>query len=337
MAKTIVLVTGATGFVGSHVVEALQGDDNIDLIAACRNPADLLPGFRGSVRQGDLRDAQYVRSLTEGVDVLCNAFAWTSAWNHKKASEALFYKPSIALIDAARAAGVKRFINTSTTSAAAPEGSADPMSRGIERAFWPHLANVVKIENHLRERATNDFQVVNLRLGLFAGARFGLGLLPMLLPRLRTHLVPWVNRGKTSMPIIDGRDVALAFKQSIAASGLTAYGGFNIVGPAIPTAREVLEYLHERWHYPTPHFSVPFFLAYPFAAIMEWLDSFVPWEPLVTRSIVHLLEEAGADNLRAREHLGFEPQYHWHTAIDRQMAEMQVHKRRFINMAKPVD
>jgi len=337
MAGTVVLVTGATGFVGSHVLEAFMARDDIELIAACRTASKLLPEFKGEVRQGDLRDSRYAQAVVEGVDVVCHAAAWTSAWKHGKASQERFYKPAIALIDTAQKAGVKRFVNTSSTSAAAPDYSADPMSAGISRRFWPHLCNVVKIENYLRECATDNFQVVNLRLGLFAGARYGLGLLPMLLPRLKTHLVPWVDHGKTGMPIIDGRDIGLAFSVASTAAELQPYEGFNIVGPVVPTVREVLEFLHAEFGYPKPHFSVPFAMAYGFAAVMEFLDPFVPWEPLVTRSIVHLLEETGGNNQRARERLGFVPVWHWHCAVRRQMAEMQTRQKTFIDMAKPLD
>lgn len=334
--KPTVLVTGATGFVGSHIIEALSSRTSIRLIAACRDSAKLPTTSNIEIRVGDILDPAYLVDLFQDVDIICNAYAWTSAWGHTRLSRDLLLHPTLRLIDMARSAGVKRFINTSTTSAAAPGHSHDPDSVGIMRDYWPHLSNVVAIENYLRQHADNDFQVFNLRLGLFAGRRYGLGLLPMLLPRLKTHLVPWVNLGNTSMPIIDGRDVGEAFACAVLKAGLDSYEGFNIVGPVVPSAREVFQFLNRRWNYPLPHFSVPFALAYPFARVMELLDPIVPWEPLVTRSIVHLLEEVNVTNTKATNLLNYHPRFDWREAVALQMQEMQTAPKRFDNMAKPV-
>jgi len=194
-----------------RILEALQQRNDVKIIAACRNRNKLLHQFEGQVREGDLRDENYRQSVVEGVDVLCHAAAWTSLYGHHKNSRQLYLEPTLGLIEAARSAGVKRFVNTSTTSTASPECSADPMSRGIPRPFWPHLCNVIAIEDALRERAGQNFQVVNLRLGIFAGKRYSLGVIPILVPRLKTHLVPWVAGGNTHLPIIDGRDIGQSF------------------------------------------------------------------------------------------------------------------------------
>lgn len=334
---TTVLVTGATGFVGSHTLEALAARPDVRLVAACRNPARLPPVAEVEVRIGDLRDPGYRAELVRGVDVLCHAAAWTSLWDHAEASRRLYLEPTLALIEAARSAGVRRLVNTSTTSAAAPDASADPLSRGMPRPFWPHLCNVIAVEDRLRDLAAPGFQVVNLRLGIFAGRRYGLGLLPILVPRLKTHLVPWVASGWTSLPIVDGRDIGQAFALAATAEGLADYEAFNIVGPEVPRVRQVLDLLRAEYGLPRPHFSVPFHLAYAFAWLMERLDPLVPWEPLVTRSIVHLMEEVASDNARAVRLLGYRPVHPWQGAVRDQMAEMAVRQTHPMRLAVPID
>jgi len=101
--------------------------------------------------------------------------------------------------------------------------------------------------------------------------------------------------------------------------------------------RQVLDLLHTEYGLPRPHFSVPFPLAYAFAWLMERLDPLVPWEPLVTRSIVHLMEEVAADNAVAARLLGYRPVYAWQGAVRDQMAEMAVRQIQPMPLAMPSD
>lgn len=333
-----VLVTGANGFVGSHILEALMQHEGVTPIAACRDRCKLIPAFNGEVRVGDLRDKSYLASLLEGIDVICHAAAWTSAWSYTSESERLFLQPTQALIDQALQSGISRFIFLSSTSVAAPCVSSDPMTQAdaSRLSLWPHLRNVVRIENYMRDSADKGCTMVSLRVGLFAGRRYGIGLLSLLVPRLKTHLVPWVKGGKTGMPIIAGDDIGASFALAATAADLDGYQGFNVIGPAVPTAREVISFLHEAYGLPKPHFGVPFAIGYIFARSMELLDPLVPWEPLVTRSIIHLLEETGASNARATELLGYQPKVHWKDAIRVQMDEMATRQKTAMKMYKPI-
>lgn len=333
-----IVVTGATGFVGSHVLEELNliGHKDLHIIAACRDRRKLIPEFKGEVREGDLRDPEYLDRVLTGADIVCHCAAWTSLWGKKKASKELYLNPSINLIDKALEWHVKRFINISTTSAASPGQSSDAHNQGIRRRYWPHLNNVVAIEDYMRENAYRGMSMINLRFGLFAGKRFSLGILPILLPRLKTHLVPWINGGKTGLPIIDGRDIGQAVVRACLVPQLPTYACFNIVGPEVPSVRQVLSYISETFGYPKPHFSVPFFAAYSFAWLMEKLDPLFPWEPLITRSIVHLLEETDTNNDQAREVLGYNPEIHWKEAVHSQIEEMHRTQFKSMKMYNPV-
>jgi nucleoside-diphosphate-sugar epimerase len=332
-----ILVTGATGFVGSHVLEELSqiGHKDLHIIAACRDRRKLIPGFDGEIREGDLRDADYLDRVLAGADIVIHCAAWTSLWGKARESEQLFLKPSLKLIDKALEWKVKRFVFISTTSASSPRYSANADNPGIPRRYWPHLCNVIRIENVMRENQHRGMSMVNLRLGLFAGERYALGLLPILLPRLQTRLVPWVAGGKTGMPIVSGKDIGQAVVRAAVAPGLAGYESFNIVGPEVPTTRELINYISDKFGYPKPLFSVPFPVAYSFAWLMEKLDRLAPWEPLVTRSIIHLLEETEASNDKARERLGYTPEIHWKEAVSSQIEAMKRNDFKGMKMHRP--
>ena len=48
-----ILVTGANGFVGSHIVEALAANPEVELIAACRDRSKMAPDCKAVVKTGD--------------------------------------------------------------------------------------------------------------------------------------------------------------------------------------------------------------------------------------------------------------------------------------------
>ena len=335
MSKTI-LVAGATGFVGSHTVAALQAMKDTKVIAMVRNPARLPPDFHGEVRQGDIRDEVFVKRALEGVDTVCVAAAWTSAWGHAEASRKYLLEPTRTFIDTAVNKGVRRIVFPSSVTARVLREFTPGSLRGTPDRIWPHLANVNRIEDHLHTLAARDVSMVVLRLGHFVGERYGLGLLPLLLPRLRTHLVPWVGKGRTTMPLLAGRDVGLAMALAATRDGLEGFTAMDVVGKELPTGREVFHFLREAYGYPLPHFGVSFSMAYGFARFMEAVSGLTPWDPFITRSIVLLLEETAPDNDKARRLLGYEPRVHWKDAIRAQLAEMRRDHVKGLRMAREI-
>ena len=241
------LVTGATGFLGSHVLEALMPNKDIHLIAACRNPSKLLPDFDGEVRQGDLTDSTYVRQLTQGVDVICHAAAWTSLWAHRKEEQRFYREPTKELIEAAIKSGVQRFIFDSSVVAVGPHRDGHPlvtMSRqsiqdsGRIWISWSILSTPCASKQGEAQpwwrcaAATLPARVTTW------------GLLSLLLPRLKTHLVPWVAGGKARVPLVDGERYRQRLRLGSKAEGLEGFESFNICGPSFPTMREVIDFLH---------------------------------------------------------------------------------------------
>ncbi|MBF0251318.1 MAG: NAD(P)-dependent oxidoreductase [Alphaproteobacteria bacterium] len=331
-----IVVTGAAGFVGSHACLALTQERNYHVVAACRDGSRLSPQFDGEVVEGDLRDPNHRQTLVEGADTIVHAAAWSSLYGHKSQSNRLFRDPSLALLEDAVAAGIKRFIMISTTAAAPPAAAADANAPGHAPGFWPHLDNIVAIEDAMRTRVRPGCAMVSLRLGLFVGERYALGLLPILVPRLKSHLVPWVAGGRTPMPLIAGEDIGYAISRAVGAEGLSGYEGYNIVGPDIPQARDVINFLAKQYGLPKPWFSVPFPLAHAFAAIMEWVSRLTPWNPFITRSIIHLLRDFHVNNEKAYTVLGYVPRTDWRDAVTRQMAEMAERQPRPMGMVRPL-
>lgn len=335
MTKTV-LVTGATGFVGSHTLNALQAMNDVKVIALVRDPKRLPSDFVGEVREGDIRDKDFVESALEGVDAICAATAWTSAWGHTEQSRKYLLDPTLAFLDAAVKKGIKRVVYPSSVTAGVLRILPPSTLRGIPDSTWPHMANVNRIEDHMRKLGAHNTTMVVLRLGHFIGEHYGLGMLPLLLPRLRTHLVPWVGKGRTTMPLIAGQDVGRAMALAAIRENIDGFTTIDVVGKELPTGREVFRFLKEAYGYPLPHFGVSFSMAYAFARFMETVSKVTPWDPFITRSIVLLLEETAPSNDRAKHLLGYEPHVHWKDAIRAQLAEMQRDSVKGLRMARAI-
>ena len=323
---TRVLVTGATGFLGGNVLQALAAQPHVELIAACRNRHKLPPWFKGEVREGDLLNPAYRRELTRDTDVVCHAAAWAAMWGHAELERTRFFEPTVDLIEQSIGHGVKRFIQTSTVAVGKVrrDGAAhDDHSATQYTGFWPHLDRLIDVENFMHANSHRGTQMVTLRLGHFIGKGNRLGLLPALVPRLRTYLVPWLAGGRKRMPLVADTDLGHAFALAAVAENLNSYESFNICGAAFPTMHEVVEFIAEETGFPKPLYSVPYSLGYAFGWLMEKLHPILPGSsPFLTRSIVHLSEDWMCSNDSAQQKLGYVPQKDWRVAAREHLADL---------------
>ena len=115
--KKTAFVTGATGFIGLNLVEQLVSAD-WDVVALHRPTSDLTVLGRFPVRlvQGDLRDPVSLgRAVPGGVDAVFHVAADISFWSgHDARQTAVNVGGTENVLDAAVAAGARRFVHTST-------------------------------------------------------------------------------------------------------------------------------------------------------------------------------------------------------------------------------
>jgi len=323
---TTVLVTGATGFLGSNVLKAVAPLPHVAVVAACRRPERLPAGFDGEVRAGDLDDPAYRREVVKGVDVVCHTASVASMWGHAREERERFLAPAADFVDRAVEAGVGRFILAGTVAMSPPPEGGEPVDDGAptrRSGFWPHLDRLIDLDRHMAARAGRGTQMVLLRLGHFVGAGNTIGLVPALVPRLRTRFVPWLDRGRRRLPLVADTDLAAAFALAATATGLADYESIHIVGPELPTLREVIDHIAATAGCPRPRVSVPQRLGYLAGGLMEKLPPVLPGRsPFLTRSIVYLCEDWYCTNDHAQRALGYVPRKGWRLAVDEQLHDL---------------
>lgn len=132
-----VAITGATGFVGGHLANALlaRGDQ---VKALARTPAPALAEAGAEVVPGSLDDVTALRRLVEGAEVVHHVAGAIAA-----RSEADFMRVNAdgtaRLAEAARAAGVRRFLYVSSIAVSGPSARGEPMDEaGPARPITPY-------------------------------------------------------------------------------------------------------------------------------------------------------------------------------------------------------
>jgi 2-alkyl-3-oxoalkanoate reductase len=331
-----VLVTGATGFLGRAILMDLQAR-GVHAIAACRTPARLPHGFEGEIRQGDLMEASYRNDVVQGVDAVCHAGTWGAFWGHAREERELFLKPGLDLLEMAKAAGVKRFLLASTVAIAdrgAKGSTVDDFAATRKTGFWPHVDALIDMDQRMKVMAGADFRTVNMRLGHFVGAGNSLGLVPAIIPRLKTRLVPWLGMARARMPLVTARDMGQAFALAATVEGVAPYDSFNIHSGELPTIRAVITHIAREARVPAPLMHAPYWSGYLFGRLMEALPTPTPF---LTRSIVHVSEDWNCPIDHAREVLGYAPQDDWRQAVAESVAERRAGGFRWpaLNQAVP--
>jgi dihydroflavonol-4-reductase len=113
-----VFLTGATGFVGSHVARVYaEAGAQLRVLTRSSSNVAALEGLDAEVVVGDLRDASSLRSAIEGCEAVVHVAADYRLWvRDPKAMYAANVDGTRELLRLAREAGVRRVVYTSSVA-----------------------------------------------------------------------------------------------------------------------------------------------------------------------------------------------------------------------------
>jgi nucleoside-diphosphate-sugar epimerase len=128
-----VLITGATGFIGSHVAERLVAA-GARVRVLVRDPQKLIPVLldRVEVARGDLLQPACFASAVIGCEIVFHVAGWLGTPASHAAAYALNVTATRQLAEAARDAGAQRFVVTSSVAV------YGPVKAGVVDEMWPH-------------------------------------------------------------------------------------------------------------------------------------------------------------------------------------------------------
>ena len=170
-----VAVTGGSGFIGSHVVDALLRR-GLDVRLVDRHQSPYHPNGRTSTALVDLRDPVAVREALEGCDAVLHLAAAADVGQvvaDPRSSEDVNTRGTLNVLEAARDTGVGRVVYASTiwVYGEQPEGVADEDSFvGIPRHFY----TATKLAGEMYVRSLSELfgmEHTILRFGIPYGPR----------------------------------------------------------------------------------------------------------------------------------------------------------------------
>lgn len=241
----VTLVTGATGFVGGHVIERLCRDTALGTVRALvRDPrrGGALPDS-ATVVIGDLTDAESLARAVDGAGTVIHCAA-VLEHDDPAAFERVNVGGTTALLRACEGAGVGRFVHMSSIGVYGLLRSTPATEEHPTAPTRPYGGSKLAAERAVIDWAGHTGRnAVILRPTAIFGAR-DRTLTPRLLRLARLPLAPLPGGGRSLMSIVDARDVAEAAMLAArrAPAGCRIY---NVQGPVAP-AREMLSIVRRR-------------------------------------------------------------------------------------------
>lgn len=306
----ISLVTGASGFVGSHVARALVArGERVRVLARPVSDLRAIEDLPVDRAMGDLRDAASLRAALVGVGRVFHVAADYHLWTKHPAT---IYENNVHgtrnLLAAARAAAVERFIYTSTVGTIAV-----PVERGLPDESTPARLEQM-IGHYKRSKFLAEQEVL-------ASARDGF---PVVVVNPTTPVGPgdWkpTPTGKMIVDFLSGRTPAnvetglnIVAVEDVAEGHLLAaergrVGERYLLGSENLTLKEIFAALSAACGRPAPRWKIPFALALAAGWVSTGSSAITGRPPRVPLEGVRMARHSMFVNCsKAKTELGFQP------------------------------
>ncbi|HLM74007.1 MAG TPA: NAD-dependent epimerase/dehydratase family protein [Polyangiaceae bacterium] len=207
------LVTGSTGFLGSHLIDTLLSKGH-EVVALCRREAPELTAKGAVVRLGDVLDGPSVKAAAEGCE---GVFHCAGRVSRKREDAEALYRVHVdgtkTALDASREAGVKKAVLASTSGTVAVSKAPEVLDETAPApteliAGWPYYRSKLYAERAALDRSGPGFEVVSVNPSLLLGPGDVHGSSTSDVVSFLEQKVPLVPAG--GIAFVDARDAAEA-------------------------------------------------------------------------------------------------------------------------------
>lgn len=243
------LVTGGSGFIGSHVVDRLVERGAAEVVVfdkAVRRENLEHDGGRVRIVEGDVTDAGAVRRAADGADGVFHmaVLPLGPSVEHPRLAHEVNVGGSLNVFEAARDAGARKVVYSSASSV---YGDTDETTDESHPLNTRTMYGATKLAGELYLRAFNDaygLPYVTLRYMNVYGPRQEGGLVMAVTRRLLAREAPTIQGdGSQSFDFVHVKDVADANVHAMASD--VSDDAFNVGSGGEASVREIVEKLVE--------------------------------------------------------------------------------------------
>ncbi len=303
-------VTGATGFVGCHVVRhLLAAGDSVRVLVRPASNLRALEGLPVEFAEGDLRDCGSLDAALPGIERVFHVAADYRLWSARPEE---MYESNVGgtrnILQAAQRAGVSRFIYTSTVATVAvPRGDSLPNEATNAKAdemIGHYKRSKFLAEEEAMKAASTGFPVVIVNPTTPVGT---LDWKPtptgrMVVDFLNGRMPAYVDTG---LNVVGVDDVAAGH---LLAAECGRSGERYILGARNMTLKEILGALAVITGRPAPWVRLPHFVALVAAHVDEWISRARGRDPQIPVEGVKIARHRMfVDGSKATRELGYRP------------------------------
>ncbi len=264
-------ITGATGFVGSHLAEAgATRGWALSTVARPDSDTALLGRLGVVVRRGDLTDAKLIRQALADADVVVHCAAKVGDWGPVEDYRAVNVEGLRGLLEAASERKVRRFVHLSSLGvyAARHHHGTDETEPLPDLHMDGYTQTKVESEKlALEYHRHRGLPVVALRPGFIYGPR-DRTVLPRLIESLRDHQLPYFGGGKGALNTIYVGNLVDAILLAIERPEAVGQV-YNLTDGEFVSKRTFIDAIADGMGLDRPRRSVPLWIARLAARLME--------------------------------------------------------------------
>ena len=304
------LVTGGTGFIGSHLVDHLltEGYD-VRVLKRPESPMDYLTGKHLEAMDGDLLDPASLQKACQDVEAVFHVAAYASDWGSRQKFLATNLQGTQNLLDACLHKKISSIVFMSSAAVYGFTATSAPITEDAPKHPTPKYGESKDRAERLLWQfgKDHDIRVSAVRSALVTGPRDRITA-PFLIPALQHRRLFTIGDGQQTLSISDGRDVAACL--FLAAETHKSNGQAYNVKSFDCTVRQLIDTASAALHIPPPAKHRSYAYAYTLACLAETMSLFSRREPLLTRHKVKVLGHTRIlDTHKAEQDLGYRPRF----------------------------